>query len=279
LWGVVQDVTVIREDIRTHLQVQTDWHAVRRTVEAFHRAVLPAAVPTAAGVGLAAVYLPAPERLDIGAAWHDALPVGGDRILLSVGKVAGHDRHPAAVMGHVLAALRAYAHDDPDPVGVLTRLNRLLVDTRRDDTFATAVVALFEPDTGRLRVANGGQPAPLVISPDRAGDAVAVPLGPAGPALGILPEAGFPELNLSLPWGAAFCAYTDGLIDRHNDPTSSGRQRLQRVAALAFDRLTGDDPRRPATTQTLAESIVRGMLGGAAPDDDVCLVVLRAGGA
>jgi serine phosphatase RsbU (regulator of sigma subunit) len=106
---------------------------------------------------------------------------------------------------------------------------------------------------------------------------VAAPLRRAGPALGILPEAAFPELDLCLPSGAVFCAYTDGLVDRHNDPTSSDGQRLQRVAAQAFDRLTGDDPRRPATTLTLAEDIVRGMLGGAAPDDDICLVVVRAG--
>src|SRR5262249_37091493 len=38
LWGVAQDVTPIRDGLRTSLQTQVDWHAVRRTIDAFHRA-------------------------------------------------------------------------------------------------------------------------------------------------------------------------------------------------------------------------------------------------
>jgi CheY-like chemotaxis protein len=277
LWGVVNDVTPIREDVRTQLRVQADWHAERRIVDSFHRAVLPQTLPAVAGVGLAAVYLPAPERLDVGAAWYDVLPVPGNRILLSVGKVAGHDRRPAAVVGQTLAALRAYALDDPDPAGLLARFNRFLTDTRTDDTFVTAVVALYHPDSGRLLVANGGHPAPLVISVDRDGEPVATHVAPAGPALGILRAAAFGDQDLYLPPGAVFCAYTDGLTDRLDDPASSHRQRLPHVAAQAFGRLTGAPYDGPPVTNLLAESIVRDVLGGAAPDDDVCLAVLWAG--
>jgi serine phosphatase RsbU (regulator of sigma subunit)/CheY-like chemotaxis protein len=272
LWGVAQDVTDIRQELRTSLQAQVDWHAVRRTIDAFHRAVLRPSPPTVPGVGFAAVYLSAPERLDIGAAWYDAQIVAGDRLLVSVGKVAGHDRHPAAVMGHALAALQAYAHDDPDPVGLLGRLNRFLTGTGQDDTYVTAVVALFDPAIGHLRVANGGHPAPVVLTRRSDGDASATLLTAAGPALGVVAEAVFPEVDLHLPPGAAFCAYTDGLIDRHNDPTAVDRRHLRRVAAQAFDRIHQET----LAAQFLAETIVRDMLGGAAPDDDVCLAVLLA---
>jgi serine phosphatase RsbU (regulator of sigma subunit)/CheY-like chemotaxis protein len=276
LWGVAQDVTQIREKLRTSLQTQVDWHAVRRTIDAFHCAVLPSTLPAIAGAGLAAVYLPAPERLDIGAAWYDTQPVGGGRLLLSVGKVAGHDRHPVAVMGHALAVLRAYAHDDPDPVGVLTRLNRFLTDTCQDDTFVTAVVALFDPATGHLRVANGGHPAPLVLARDGddSDDVSAMPVTAAGPALGVLADAVFPHSDLYLAAGSAFCVYTDGLIDRHNEPMSVGGRRLRRVAAQVFGQFSPEQPGRPSTAEFLAENIVRDMLAGAAPDDDVCLAVL-----
>ena len=272
LWGVAQDVTEIRAERRTTVQTQVDWHAVRRTIDAFHRAVLPAALPTVDGADLAAVYVPAPERLDIGGAWYDALPVGANRLLLSVGKIAGHDRHPAAVMGQALAALRGYAHEDPDPARVLARLNRFLTGTGHDDTYVTAVVALFEPATGRLRVANGGHPAPVVVARGGDGVAVARPLTAVGPPVGVLPGAAFPRHDLTLPAGAAFCAYTDGLTDRHHDPGSAGPRRLQRVAAEAYDRIDQDQP----SAELLAESIVVEMLEGAAPDDDVCLAVLHA---
>jgi CheY-like chemotaxis protein len=288
LWGAAQDVTEFRDRLRVDLRVQTDWTAVRRTVDAFHRAVLPGTLPTVPGVGLAAVYLPAPERLDIGAAWYDALPVDGDRVLVSVGRVAGHDRHPAAVMGQVLAVLRAFAHDDPDPFSVLGRLNRFLTDTVQDDTFATAVVALFDPNTRRLRVANGGHPAPLVVSSDRDGDAVTTLVGRPGPALGVLPqarfdaalEAGSAELDLGLAPETAFCAYGDSLIDRvfdSRDDPAAGSRRLPHVASRAFGQLSGGSPNRPLVAQILAESVVRDMLGDAVPDDDVCVTVLWAG--
>jgi serine phosphatase RsbU (regulator of sigma subunit)/CheY-like chemotaxis protein len=273
LWGVAQDVTQIRADLRASLQTQVNWHAVRRTIDAFHRAVLPRALPVVAGAELAAVYLPAPERLDIGAAWYDAWEVAGGRLLLSVGKVAGHDRHPAAVMGHALAVLQAYAHEDPDPAGVLARLNRFLIDTGSDDTFVTAVVALFDPATGHLRVANGGHPAPVLVSRDGDGDGgvSAMSLRVSGPALGVLSGAVFPRLDQFLAPGSAFCAYSDGLIDRHQDPAAGGGRQLRRVALQAFGRLDRDQP----AAGTLAEDIVREMLGGAAPDDDVCLAVLH----
>jgi CheY-like chemotaxis protein len=280
LWGVAQDVTQIREKLRTSLQTQVDWHAVRRTIDAFHRAVLPSTLPAIAGAGLATVYLPDPERLDIGTAWYDAHPVAGGRLLVSVGKVAGHDRHPVAVMGHALAALRTYAHDDPDPVGVLTRLNRFLADTCQDDTFVTAVVGLFDPATGHLRVANGGHPAPLVLARDGDGDdgVSAMPVTAAGPALGVLADAVFPHSDLYLAPGSAFCAYTEGLTDRHNDPMSVGGRRLRRVAAQVFGRFSpAEQPGDSAAADFLAENIVRDMLAGAAPDDDVCLAVLYAG--
>jgi serine phosphatase RsbU (regulator of sigma subunit) len=238
--------------------------------------VLPSTLPAIAGVGLATVYLPAAERLDVGAAWYDAQPVAGGRLLLSVGKVAGHDRHPVAVVSHALAVLQAYAHDDPDPAGVLARLNRFLTDTGQDDTFVTAVVALFDPVTGHLRVANGGHPPPLVLSPDGGDDgASAMPVTATGPALGVLADAVFPHSDRHLAAGSAFCVYTDGLIDRHDDPMAVGGRRLRQVAAQVFGRFSPGQPDRPAAAEFLAENIVRDMLGGAAPDDDVCLAVLH----
>jgi len=79
------------------------------------------------------------------------------------------------------------------------------------------------------------------------------------------------------PAGAAFCVYTDGLVDRHNDPTRVGGQDLRRVAEQVFGELGRQLPGRPPAAEFLAENIVRDMLGGAAPDDDVCLAVLHVG--
>lgn len=276
VWGVAQDVTQVRLNQRAHLQQQAEWHAERRAVDSFHRAALPHLLPAVAGVDLGAIYLAAPERLDVGAGWYDAQQIGDGRILLSVGKVAGHNEPAAAAMTPILAALRTYAFDDPDPAGLLTRLNRLLAGIADGDTYATAVVAIYEPDTGRLGIANAGHPAPLLISPGGGGDPVAVSLRQRGPALGVFPDAEFTEQCLTMAPGAVLCAYTDGLTDRHSAPDTSDARRLPHAVVRALGELTADRPDELPDAQDLAERIVREVLGGDSPDDDVCLAVLWA---
>ena len=111
VWGVAQDVTHLRQAHRGRLLAQAAWHAERRAADAFHRAMLPRTLPAVADVDLGVIYLAAPERLDVGAGWYDALRLADGRMLLSVGKVAGHDQPGAAAMAPILAVLRAYALD------------------------------------------------------------------------------------------------------------------------------------------------------------------------
>ncbi|GGN90733.1 hypothetical protein GCM10010112_76400 [Actinoplanes lobatus] len=272
--GVAQDVTQIRHAQRASQQAQTQWHAERRAADSFHRAVLPRELPTVTGVEVGAIYLAAPERLDIGTGWYDVQQVHGGRILLSVGEVAGHDQPAAAAIASILAALRAYSHEDPDPGRVLTRLNRLLTASLPGDTFATAVVAIYDPETGCLCLANAGHPVPLLLLPGGAGDPGVVPLRREDPALGVFPDAEFSGQYLAMPTGAVLCAYTDGLIDRPGGPQASDARRLPQVAAQAFGELEADHSRQLPDAQELAERIVREMLEGDSPDDDVCLAVL-----
>jgi len=275
VWGVAQDVTQVRHAQRAYLHAQATWHAERRAVDAFHRANLPHTLPLIAGVDLGAIYLAAPERLDIGAGWYDARDIGGGRVLLSVGKVAGHDQPAAAAMAPILAVLRAYALDDADPAHLLTRLNRLLAGTVQDDTYVTAIVAVYEPGTGRLRMANAGHPPPLLISP-AGGDPVAVPLIDRGPAMGVFPDVDFAGQDLTMGTGSVLCAYTDGLTDRHGGPAHTDAKRLPGAAARALGELIADRPHQLPDAQDLAERIIRAVLGGDPPDDDVCLAVLWA---
>ncbi|GIE85610.1 SpoIIE family protein phosphatase [Actinoplanes regularis] len=274
VWGVAQDVTEIRRAQRNNLNVQGRWLAERRAVDSFHQAVLPRKLPTVAGVGLGAIYLAAPERLDIGNGWCDVQQIAGGRVLLSVGEVAGHDQPAVAVTSSVLAALRAYAFEDPDPARLLTRLNRLLTGTFEGDMFVTAVVAVYDPDTECLCVANAGHPLPLVVVPGSDGDPKAVPLQRRGPALGIFADAEFARQHLTMPPGSVLCAYTDGVIDCHDGPMAAGARRLPYAVTKVFNEVAADQVDQPPDAQDLAERIVVEMLGGNSPDDDVCVAVL-----
>jgi serine phosphatase RsbU (regulator of sigma subunit)/CheY-like chemotaxis protein len=273
VWGVAQDVTHIRRAERAQVHTRMTWSIERSLVDDFHRAMLPPALPQAAGMDVGACYLTAPDRLDVGTGWYDALAMPDGRLLLSVGEVAGHDHLASAVVGPVRAVLRAYGLEDPDPTAVLARLNGFLARAGHEGTYVTAVVALYEPHANLLSLANAGHPAPMLLSPDGEGP-TARPLVHTDPALGILPDPAFTRQELTLAPGSALLLYTDGLTDRHGDPEATGTQRLAKVAARGFRHLAPDGGQMRPTAQHLAELVVQNMLDGQAPDDDICVAVL-----
>ena len=87
-----------------------------RVKESLQRAVLPARLPSVAGVELAARYLPADMPSLVGGDWYDAFCLPDGSLAVATGDVVGHDLDAAATMGQVRNALRAYAFsDDPRP--------------------------------------------------------------------------------------------------------------------------------------------------------------------
>jgi hypothetical protein len=94
--------------------------------EALQRALLPARLPKAPFTTIAATYRPADPEIKVGGDWYDAIQLPGDRLLLSIGDVAGHGVAAAAVMGQVRHVTRAYAVEGRPPAAILNAVNRLL---------------------------------------------------------------------------------------------------------------------------------------------------------
>ena len=128
-----------------------------RGAVALQRSLLPDRLPDLPGATVAARYLPA--RDEVGGDWYDVLTLPGSRIGLAIGDVAGHGVRAAALMGQMRAALRAYALENHSPAVVLELLDRLLRATR-ERAMATVIYAVIEPESGRLRYASAGPPAP-----------------------------------------------------------------------------------------------------------------------
>src|SRR4029079_18158276 len=110
-----------------------------------------------------------------------------------------------------------------------------------------------------LRVATAGHLPPILAAPGEA--PVLLPLVPE-PLLG----AGFggnrTSSEFAFPPGALLAMYTDGLVERRGEPLDVGLERLRAIVAP-------DNPR------TLTATIMRRLIGDAAPADDVALVLVR----
>jgi PAS domain-containing protein len=279
VWGVVQDVTEVRSAQRTAEEARADWQAEHRVLELFQAAMLPAELPTVPGAELAATYVAAADRLDVGGDWYDAYPLPDGRILISIGDVAGHDQRAAATMGPVRAVLRAFVIENPDPAVALQRLNRFIGIGYPVGTLVTAIVAVYDPRTCGLEWASAGHPEPLLVTRAAAGAVDVAALSGHGLAMGVAPEARYRVETATIPLGAALACYTDGLLERRHSADGADQDRLARSVARVFaavvadDNGVGRDPRDTPARRVVAE-ITAEMLGARPPEDDVCLLVL-----
>jgi serine phosphatase RsbU (regulator of sigma subunit)/CheY-like chemotaxis protein len=263
LWGVTQDLSESRAE-QLRLRMQSDSQAESRVLDRLRRVALPLELPELPelpGVDLAARCRRASDRLNCGGDWYDVLPVADGRVLVSVGNVAGHKHDAVAVIGPVRAVLRAFAIEDPSPSRVLRRLDRFLHASDADDTYVTAVLALYDPAERSLVIANAGHPAPLILTPDGAVTTV-----PPGPALGIVPDPQFDERRVQLARHATLLAYTAGLVDRPDDPHPLP-DRVARIAADAYQHA--------ANAAHLADAVLTEVLTASAPRDDMFCIAMR----
>ncbi len=209
------------------------------------------------GVDLVVRYVPASRETEIGGDFYAAVS-SGSGVLTAVGDVVGHSLEAATVMVEIRHALRAYCVEDPDPAVLAARLDRMLQHYHPDVT-ATVCLALLEPTTGRLRVANAGHLPPLVVS--AAGTAAYVDVD--GPLLGLGLDRPAPTETL-LGRGDRLLMVTDGLIETRGTDLGVSLDHLRTAAETA-----------PPGLDALCDLL----LGHFAhdQDDDIAMLALRLG--
>jgi len=229
-----------------------------QSAELLQRAYLPARLSSLAGLSFATRYLPAGEPM-VGGDWYDVIPLPGrDEVGIIMGDVAGHGVLAATVMASLRGGLRAFATVETCPARMIARLNDYTC-LFKPDAFATVFVAVLDPGAGRLRYARAGHPPALLV--DRAGGAQVLDDG-LGPPLG-LPGARYEPAEHEFPAGASLVAYTDGLIERRDEPIDA---RLADLVNAASTR-PGADP------EGLCDQLVFELLAGKDLTDDAALLV------
>jgi len=231
-----------------------------RIAETLQRSLLPQTLPSLPGIALSARYLPAASEAEVGGDWYDAISLGEGRVLLVMGDVSGKGLAAASTLGALRNAIRAYALDGHGPAEIADRVNRFVLTEPAHEHMATLVLAVFDPVEGKLTWVNAGHPPPLILdgegTPHFLEGARSVPLG-------VLPFPGYEEESTTLEPGSAIVLYTDGLIERRGEHLDEG---LELIADAAGQGML--DP------EALCDRLLASALPGAAPSDDVALLVL-----
>jgi serine phosphatase RsbU (regulator of sigma subunit) len=225
---------------------------------------LPAVVP---GISYATLYQSASMSARVGGDFYDLFDIDGDCVGITVGDVAGKGLNAAALTAVVKNTIRAHATDPGrSPERVLELTNELLFRSTPPESFVTVWFGILDIRSGRLRYANAGHPAGLIVHPDGSTDVAAV----SAPVLGAVREIkAAPGTECRLDPGSVLFLHTDGLTEARVDREMFGDERL----ATLIQSLAGRSPEDLVNT---AAQTVLDFTGGRLLDD-VAILALRIG--
>jgi sigma-B regulation protein RsbU (phosphoserine phosphatase) len=215
---------------------------------------------------------------EIASHYEAAREVGGDffdvfrlrshagRLAIVIADVTGKGIAAALLMAFARPLLHSAIDNTAAPVAALDRTNRILAQERGSALFITALCAILELRTGRLRVANAGHEPPLIVP---AGDGPMRWLSDSGPLLGAFADLDLTECVTDLDEGDLVVLYTDGVTDaRAVSGERFGDDRL--VATVEAQRASP-----PVDVVRALAAAVRDYQTGMPPADDVTIVAIR----
>ncbi|MDQ4088962.1 MAG: PAS domain-containing SpoIIE family protein phosphatase/ATP-binding protein [Actinomycetota bacterium] len=229
--------------------------------ESLQRALLPTTMPAVPGLELAVRYVAATDGASVGGDWYDVLTFDDGTTGIVVGDVIGHDIAASTSMGQLRSAIRIYAWEEhARPAAALARVDRLF--DKLDLAYATCMFGVLDRTTSTFRWSNAGHPPPLLL---RHGKATFLVEG-NGVLLGVTGGAGMEEATTGLQEGDVLVLYTDGLVERRDEPLQAGLARL----AAAAERSNASDP------EVLCEALLEALVPPATTrDDDLAILVAR----
>ncbi len=242
-----------------------------RTAVELQRSLLPDRLPVVDGVEFDYRYLPGAPGFEVGGDWYDVFRIPGGRVAIVVGDVIGKGLTAAAGMGRVRAALRALAFTNPDPVAVLTGLDRLFTATEDDESLTTLIYGVIDPETGTLELADAGHLPVLIITAD--GKARLVDEGKASTPLGVAELR--TKNRMRLGPGDVLVGFSDGLIENRARGIGQG---LDLILEVARSDATRSAMGGAGGLEPLLSSILERLLDGQDRDDDVTILGVRIAG-
>jgi PAS domain S-box-containing protein len=251
--------SVLTSHLAQVLAKARDYEQARTVALTLQHAILG---PTELPHGFAARYTPAVPPLEVGGDWYDVISLPGQRTAVVAGDCVGRGLPAAAVMGQLRSASQAVLLRAPGPAEALADL----------DTFASRIpgaecasvfCAIIDPAAGTVTYSCAGHPPPILVT---AGDDYRLLDQARSLPLAMLPaDWRRTQATATLPPGATLMLYTDGLVERRNQPLDKGID----AAAVTVAEHAQDHP------DDIADHVMSAMTPAAGYEDDVAVLVYR----
>jgi phosphoserine phosphatase RsbU/P len=228
----------------------------RAATSVLQRSLVPSALPVVGGLEMAARYVPGTGN--VGGDWYDVFPLPTGEVCAVIGDVAGTGLPAAVIMGRIRSVMQAYALQTADPAELLDRLDREM-RYFESDAMATVLCAMVSPSRDHIRISSAGHLPPIIARPGEPAT-----LADVAPDLvvGVSPLDRRHVSTVDFPPGAVLCLYTDGLVERRDQPIDHGIEKL-RAAVTTAEPEAG------------CASVMAAMADYSPHTDDVALLILR----
>ena len=202
---------------------------------------------------------------EVGGDYYDFLDLGRQRLGLVVADIAGKGIAAALLMANLQANLRSQcAIASEEPERFLRCINRAFYDNSTENAYATLFFAEYEDGPRRLRYANCGHLAGLVIR----GDGAVERLDSTCTVIGMFPIWDCLTQELQFSCGDVFALYTDGVTEACNDAGEEfGERGLIESLRRHSDR----------SSTELVSAVLRDVKGFSSHEqsDDITLIVSK----
>ncbi|WP_345561604.1 PP2C family protein-serine/threonine phosphatase [Streptomyces plumbiresistens] len=233
------------------------------------RGLLPTPLLDGSSLRFAARYRPGRSRALLGGDFYDTVRTPDGTVHAMIGDVCGHGPDEAALGVELRIAWRALTLAGLCGDELLGTLQQVLEHERADEEiFATLCTVDIAPDGRRAGLCLAGHPSPLVARPGR--PAQLLPYDNNGPALGLLPGARWPRMQVELGAEWSLMLYTDGLIEGR---VGDSGERLGQEGMVRMVRRQLSEGLRGEQLLRAAVNEVRDLNGGELTDD-VAVVLL-----
>ena len=191
----------------------------------------------------------------------DVIPAGDDLYFI-LGDVSGKGMAASLLMSSLRAIFHSLIPLDLELCDLMSRTNRLLVDSSPSNQFATLILGKASRD-GELEIVNAGHLPPILVKNGMKGE-----LNFSGLPLGMFAETPFSMNKINLNRGDSLLLFTDGVTEAVNESgTEFGAKGV-------FDALDGEGFAEPSDLIQKCLDSVSAHRGNALRTDDLTVLAL-----
>ena len=205
------------------------------------------------------------QARQVGGDYHDFLDLGQRRFALVIADISGKGMAAALLMANLQANLRSQCAIAADELErLLCSVNRLFYENTHESSYATLFFAQYDSHARRLRYANCGHLAPLLLRRNGRVER----LESTATVVGLFRDWDCSAAERTMEPGDMLALYTDGVTEAFNaDQEEFGEDRL--IAAL--------ENRREASAEAVTGSVVDDVRRFSRDEqhDDITLIVAK----